>query len=96
MPRLIWAPSALRDVARLNAFLKPKNRDAATRAVRAIRDGARFLAVHPEVARPAEDMAAHFREWQIPFGSSFYIALYRYDGGDVVILAVRHGKEAGY
>lgn len=96
MPRLIWSPPALRDVARLHTFLKPKNRDAARRAVMAIRQGIRLLARYPEAGRPVEEMAAEFREWPIAFGSGGYIALYRYDGGDVVILAIRHAKEAGY
>ncbi|HWK47710.1 MAG TPA: type II toxin-antitoxin system RelE/ParE family toxin [Stellaceae bacterium] len=96
MPRLIWSPPALRDVARLHAFLKPKNRDAAARAVRAMRHGIRLLAAHPEAGRPAEDMPSEFREWPIDFGGGGYITLYRYDGSDVVILAIRHAKEAGY
>nr|WP_308339835.1 type II toxin-antitoxin system RelE/ParE family toxin [Thiolapillus sp.] len=37
-----------------------------------------------------------FREWLIDFGSSGYIALYRFDGETATILAVRHQKEAGY
>jgi len=31
-----------------------------------------------------------FREWVIEFGHGAYVALYRYDGKQVVILAVRH------
>jgi plasmid stabilization system protein ParE len=96
MPRLIWSPCAQRDVARLHAFLELKNRDAAMRAVKAIRHGVHLLAAHPEVGRPADEMPPEFREWLIDFGNSAYIVLYRYDGGDVVILAVRHGSEAGY
>lgn len=96
MPRLIWAPPALRDVARLHAFLKPKNPDAASRAVKAIRQSVRLLAQHPEAGRPAEDMQPEFREWLIEFGGGGYVAFYRYDGGDVVILTVRRVKEAGY
>jgi hypothetical protein len=30
------------------------------------------------------------------FGSGGYVALYRFDGEEVIILAVRHGREAGY
>lgn len=41
-------------------------------------------------------MAVEFREWPIEFGSGGYVALYRFDGKDVVILAVRHSREAGY
>jgi hypothetical protein len=41
-------------------------------------------------------MAPEFREWFVRFGDSGYVALYRYDGSLIAILAVRHGKEAGY
>jgi plasmid stabilization system protein ParE len=96
VPRLIWTPPALRDVARLHAFLAPKNRNSARRAVRAIRLGVKLLATHPEIGRPVEEMPSEFREWFVRFGDSSYVALYRYDGDLVAILAVRHGKEAGY
>lgn len=96
MARIIWLPMALQDVQRLHAFLAPKNRDAARRAVRAIRYGVKALEAHPEMGRPVEDMPPEFREWFIPFGQSGYVTLYRYDGRQVAILAVRHGREAGY
>ncbi|GGF13922.1 plasmid stabilization protein [Aliidongia dinghuensis] len=96
MPRLIWSPAALRDVARLHGFLKPKNPDAASRAVKAIRQGVRLLGTHPQAGRPAEDMPPEFREWPVGFGSGSYLVMYRYDGRDVVLLAVRHEREAGY
>jgi hypothetical protein len=41
-------------------------------------------------------MPPEYRERLIPFGSGAYLALYRYDGGTVTILAIRHGREAGY
>jgi plasmid stabilization system protein ParE len=83
-------------VARLQAFLAPKSRIAARRAVRAIRKGVKALSRHPEIGRPVEDLPAEFREWFIEFGDSGYVALYRYEAELVVILAVRHGKEAGF
>ncbi len=96
MPRLRWSQPALLDVARLHAFLAPKSRDAAKRAVKAIRQGVKALAKHPDVGRPVEELPAEFREWVIEFGSVAYVALYHYDGKEVVILALRHGREAGY
>ncbi len=96
MPRLKWSQAALLDVARLHAFLAPKSRDAAKRAVKAIRQGAKALASHPEMGRPVEEMSLDFREWVIEFGHGAYVALYHYDGKEIVILAVRHGREAGY
>jgi hypothetical protein len=41
-------------------------------------------------------MPPEFREWLIPFGAAGYLVLYRYDGELVAILAVRHGRAAGY
>jgi plasmid stabilization system protein ParE len=96
MPRLIWSQPALLDVARLYSFLAPKSRDAAKRAVKAIRQGVKALGKHPEIGRPVEEMPLEFREWVIEFGSGAYVALYHYDGKQIVILAVRHGREAGY
>jgi len=96
MPRLIWSPPALRDIARLNDLLRPKSRDAASRAVRAIRESVTILARHPEAGRPVEDMEPEFRDWLIEFGDGGYVARYHYDGRDVVLLAVRHTREAGF
>ncbi|MGD0758769.1 MAG: type II toxin-antitoxin system RelE/ParE family toxin [Candidatus Sulfotelmatobacter sp.] len=96
MPRLKWSQRALLDVDRLHAFLVPKSRDAAKRAVKAIRQGIKALGKHPEIGRPVEEMPPEFREWVIEFGNGAYVALYHYDGKEVVILAIRHGREAGY
>lgn len=96
MPRLIWSRHALEDVARLHAFLASKNRNAAQKAVRAIRAGIKAIEQHPEIGRPVENMEPEFREWPIDFGARGYVVLYRYDGRDAVVLAVRHGREAGY
>jgi plasmid stabilization system protein ParE len=94
MPRLIWSPAALRDIARLHAFLASKNKDAAGRAIKAIRRGVRLLRQYPEAGRPMEEMSPEFREWPIEFGAAGYVAFYRFDDRDVMILSVRHGKEA--
>ena len=96
MPHLVWSEPALADVARLHAFLTPRSREAAQRAVKAIRGGVRELGRHPEMGRPVEDMLPEFREWVVEFGQGAYLALYHFDGEQVVILAVRHGREAGY
>jgi plasmid stabilization system protein ParE len=96
MPQLVWTPPALADVSRLHSFLLSKSPDAASRAVRTIRQGVRLLGQHPEIGRPVEELPPEFREWVIEFGHGAYVALYRYDGRQIVILAVRHGREAGY
>jgi plasmid stabilization system protein ParE len=96
MPSLRWSPPTLSDVARLHEFLASKSRESAQNAVKTIRQGVKMLGKHPEIGRPVEDMLPEFREWVIEFGQGAYIALYHFDGKQVVILAVRHGREAGY
>ncbi len=96
MPRLIWSPSALRDVQRLYRFLAEKNAEAARRAVKAIRDGVKVIARQPGIGRLAEGLEPEYREWLIDFGDSGYVALYRYNGQTAMILAVRHQRELGY
>ncbi|HEV2279181.1 MAG TPA: type II toxin-antitoxin system RelE/ParE family toxin [Acidobacteriaceae bacterium] len=96
MPPLKWSRAALADVSRLRDFLASSSPDAARRAASAIRTGVRELSRHPEIGRPAAEMPAEFREWIIPIGHGAYVVLYRFDGHEVVLLAVRHGREAGY
>ncbi len=96
MPRLKWSHAALQDIARLHNFLAPKSREAAQRAIQAIRQGIKALEKHPEIGRPIEELPTEFREWVIEFGQGAYVALYHYDRKQVVILAIRHGREAGY
>lgn len=96
MPRLKWSQPALADLVRLHSFLAPKSRAAAQRAIAAIRGGVNALGKHPEIGRPSPDLPAEFREWIIDFGSGAYIAIYHYDGTEVLLLAVCHGREAGY
>jgi plasmid stabilization system protein ParE len=96
LPHLTWSPPAIRDVQRLYRFLAPKNRNAASRAVQAIRKGVVILAEHPGAGRPAECMDESYREWPIEFGDYGYVALYRFNSDNVVIVNVRHGREEGY
>ena len=96
MPQLIWSPQALLDVQRLYRFLALRNQDAAKRAIKAIRQDVKVLALQPGMGRPAQDMNDEFRDWIIDFGDSGYVARYRLDAQYVIILAVRHQKEAGF
>lgn len=96
MPRLKWSQPALLDVVRLHDFLAAKSGDVARRAVKTIRQRVKVLGKHPEIGRPVEEMPSEFREWVMEFGQGAYVALYHYDGKEIVILAVRHSREAGY
>lgn len=95
MPRVIYAPAAVRDLQRLRDFLRSKNPDAARRAGDAIRQGVTILGTHPRLGRMLNDLPEQYREWLIDFGDSGYVARYRIDAETVTILAVRHQKEAG-
>lgn len=89
MPRVIFAPAAIRDLQR------PKNPDAVRRAGEAIRQGVQILGAHPRVGRMVDDLPEEFREWLIDFGDNGYVTRYHIAGDAVTILAIRHQKEAG-
>ena len=62
MPRLIWTPEALRDIQSCYRIHALRNPAAASNAVRAIREGMRVVAAHPEAGRPVDRMDPEFRE----------------------------------
>ncbi len=93
--RLAWTARALNDLQRLQSFIARENPDAAKRAIKTIRAGVKILAAHPRIGRPVET-APEYREWLIRFGASVYVVLYRMDDRVIAVLAVRHGREAGY
>lgn len=96
MPQVRFSPAALRDLERLRDFLRPKNPAAAKRAAGAIIKAVQVLGQQPHIGRPVIDLPEEFREWPIEFGDSGYLARYRFDGDEnVIILAIRHQKEAG-
>ncbi|MEO8372156.1 MAG: type II toxin-antitoxin system RelE/ParE family toxin [Candidatus Solibacter sp.] len=80
----------------VHQFRATKSPDAAQRAIQTIRQGAKALSRHFQMGRPVEELEPEFREWVIEFGQSAYVARYHNDGNQVVILAVRHAREAGY
>jgi plasmid stabilization system protein ParE len=61
-----------------------------------IRVAVKALIRHPESGRPIEQLLPGYRELVIDFGQGAYVTLYHYDGEHVLILAVRHGRAAGY
>lgn len=96
MPQVIFASAAIRDLQRIQDFLHQHNPIAAKRAATAIIQSVQMLSQHPHGGRPAQDMPDAYREWVIEFGDSGYLARYRIEGETVVILAVRHQREAGF
>jgi len=96
MPQVIFSPAAVRDLERLREFLRPKNPAAAERAARAIISGIQELGKFPNIGRPIDDLPEEYRDWLIDFGDGGYIARYRLNGDTVVVLAIRHQREAGF
>jgi plasmid stabilization system protein ParE len=80
---------------RIFEFLASDDPSVALDAVEAIRSGVQVLARHPFIGRPG--MRGR-RELILSRGKSGYVALYRYDPDldKVLVLAVRHHREAGY
>lgn len=91
-----FAPSAIRDLHRLEEFLRPKNPLAAKRAAETIMKALQVLALQPQTGRLIDDLSDDYREWLIDFGDSGYVARYRFNDEHITILAVRHQKEVGY
>ncbi len=96
MPQVVLTQRAIRDLQRLEEFLRPKNPAAAKRASETIIKAAQMLGSYPHMGRPVQDMTEQYREWLINFGDSGYVARYHFDHVLVTILALRHQKEAGF
>lgn len=98
MPRLklVWSPYALLGVQRAYRFLAEKDRDAAKAAAGNIRKQAAILKKFPSAGRPTDDLDPEHRELLIPFGAAGYVLVYEVHAETILILAVRHQKEAGY
>lgn len=95
MARVIYAAPALADLDRLNGFLVQTDSTATLETVGLITEAMQVLENHPLIGRPAEQ---GLRELVISRGKSGYLALYSYelDQDAVLVLAIRHQREAGY
>lgn len=93
MPQIIYTPRAVADLVRLRDFLKTSSPDAAKRAVAIMKLAIQKSAVQPERFRPVQDLM-YYREIIIDFGSSGYIARFRYEqGSDIIIVRIKHQLE---
>jgi plasmid stabilization system protein ParE len=92
VPRLQFATRAFEDLDRLTDFLLDRAPELATETVPLILGGLRTLKDHPLIGRPVE---ADLRELLISRGRTGYIALYRYNPANdvVLVLRVRHQRE---
>ena len=95
MARVEVTSRALRDLERLFDFITSEDPTRARDQVLSVRRAFELLADHPLLGREAEEGR---RELVLSRGRYGYIAKYRWLPGDdaVLILAVRHQREAGY
>ena len=95
MARLIYAERALTDLDRLTDFLLQAEPVAAAETIAPITEAVQILENHPLIGRTAE---SELRELVISRGKSGYLALYSYEQNEdaVLILSIRHQREAGY
>jgi addiction module RelE/StbE family toxin len=95
LAKLIYSERALADLERLTDFLIESNPLAAADTVGLIEEAVTLLRRHPLIGRPVEHA---LRELVISRGRTGYVALYSYEEGldAVLILAIRHQREAGY
>jgi len=93
--QVVLAERARADLDRLFEFLAADEPRAASEAIAVILDAFDVLRRHPLVGRPAEE---GLRDLVISRGKSGYVALYDYyaEIDTVLILAVRHQREAGF
>ena len=95
MAQVVYTGEAIEDVSRPFEFLAQSDPYSASAAVTAIRSAIDILTDHPMIGRSIDEP---LRELVISFGSSGYIALYRFkpERNEVRILAIRHQREIDY
>lgn len=95
MARIIYAERAFTDLVRLTDVLLQGEPAPALETVDLIAEAVQVLENHPLIGRPVEQ---GLRELVISRGKSGYLALYSYevDQDTVLVLSVRHQREAGY
>lgn len=94
MAKIRYSERALLDIERLTDFLHDMP-DAALQTANLIMEAVDVLENHPFIGRKVKEP---FRELVISRGKSGYLALYSYDvqWDTVLILSIRHQREAGY
>jgi len=95
MTRWLVSLEAADDLEALVDFLVSDMPEHAVRTVDPIMDALNILQDHPNIGRPLQ---LPLRELVISRGRTGYVALYEYDSQAdvVVVLAIRHQRQAGY
>jgi len=93
--RLAFAARAEADLDRIFQFVAAEDPTAAGAVTALIVEALQILERHPLIGRQTEE---GLRELVISRGKSGYLALYEYFEADdvVMVLALRHQREAGY
>ena len=95
MTRWLVSADAAQDLEALVDFLSIHQAEYAVETIDLILNALNILEQHPEIGRLVQH---HFRELIISRGKTGYVALYEYDEAAdmVLVLAIRHQREAGY
>ncbi|NTW88869.1 MAG: type II toxin-antitoxin system RelE/ParE family toxin [Desulfobulbaceae bacterium] len=93
--RVEWHAHAILDLQRLKEFIFQQNKEAAERAIRLIKAAVMQITTHPRIGKPVEGFP-DYHEIVIPFGTAGYVVRYRIKGDTALIIAIKHGKEAGF
>ena len=95
MARVVLTERALRDLERLFEYLAERDPARAAARLASVRAAFTVLQDHPRLGRPAEDGR---RELVLARGRDACVAKYRWRPDDdvVLVLAVRHAREAGF
>lgn len=95
MAKLIYSERALEDLERVTQFLMEGDPAAALETFGLIEEAIAILKRHRLIGRSVE---AGLRELLISRGRTGYVALYSFEQANdaVLILAIRHQREAGY
>ena len=95
MAEVIVSRNADADLDRLVAFLIDGEPAAALATYDLLLGALEVLRTYPTIGRPVDGV---LRELVISSGSTGYLAMYEYDAraDQVVVLALRHQREAGY
>ena len=95
MTRWLISEDAAQDLEELVDFLRNHQAEYAVETIDLILNALNILEQHPHIGRLVQNQ---LRELIISRGKTGYVALYEYDeAADVVlVLAIRHQREAGY
>ena len=95
MVKIVYSQHAVNDLVRLTDFLIEADIKAASETINLIEEAVSILVRHPLIGRTVDD---EIRELVISRGATGYVALYSFEEhkNAILILAIRHQREAGY